>query len=308
MEKLVNLAMRKLREKHPWLAKGMIGVMDGKVIEYGDAEYYAYILPEYKFGGLLDTERLEIWLKGHGRFSNALELACGGGRATRILAKYAEHVDAVDVSPSQLRYAKQNVESANVTFIHDNMMSFANASADRLADYDLILSFWGFFYAANDEFARTGKQKIVQRNPRRAFVRARKNLMNFFSKIGPEAKFLFFHVRSDTQEQRVYRQIIGTYCPVFMPPSRTPSEILLPQALSECGHRFNWLNVEGEVQYDTMEKALETNLNFHLRGFFNDKPELPVIYNVLRNELERYENEGKIHMQAGYIQIDSAED
>jgi hypothetical protein len=94
---------------------------------------------------------------------------------------------------------------------------------------------------------------------------------------------------------------------VFIPKKKTPSEILLPQILCDTGHKFKWDYVEGVVEYPSIDKALEVTMNFHLKGFFNDKPELPVVYTLVRSNLENFEKEGKIKMRAGYIHIEKNE-
>jgi malonyl-CoA O-methyltransferase len=50
------------------------------------------------------------------RFSAALELGCGTGKNTKLLAGISERVRSLDFSAAMIEKAKQRVSSANVTF------------------------------------------------------------------------------------------------------------------------------------------------------------------------------------------------
>ncbi len=52
----------------------------------------------------------------HLRFRNVLELGCGTGKNTPLLASIAEHVLAVDFSAGMIKKARAKVAAANVTF------------------------------------------------------------------------------------------------------------------------------------------------------------------------------------------------
>ncbi|MBS3105051.1 class I SAM-dependent methyltransferase [Candidatus Woesearchaeota archaeon] len=311
-EKLVQQATEELYRKHPWLRRKMIRIKDETVVEYSDAQYYQYILPRYLFEGVEDTEKLEEWFlaetnSGSQKFKRVLELACGNGRGTRIVAKYANELDAVDLSPSMISSAQTVKNLTNVRFYRGDMFEFTNklARENRLHEYDLIFSFWGIFYGTNDEFITVDQHgNLLALDPQSATQKAERNLRTLFDNLTQGTQFLFFHVRSDTEEQLIYRPIIGAYCSAFMPPRPTPSEIILKKVLDSSGVDYQWRNVGGFVEYPSLEKALEVNLNFHLKGFFNDRLELPIIYLIISNGLHRHIQEQKVKMSAGYIHIE----
>jgi SAM-dependent methyltransferase len=186
----------------------MVGMVDEVVVEYNDGGYYNYILPKYLFDGVSDTVKLENWLKeqtdgGRKKFNHILELACGGGRATKIISKYAHRVDAVDISPSQLEYAKRATnKQSNVRFVQESMFDFTNRMAEtgRLQKYDFIFSFWGIFYGVNNVFLTVENNSLKALDQIKAYETSQRNLTTLFSNIDHKAKFLFFHVRSDTEE------------------------------------------------------------------------------------------------------------
>ena len=95
---------------------------------------------------------LADWQRAHrlagiptGNDLNLLEIGCGAGRMTGVLASHYREVVAVDVSESYLRRARRNCPAANVTFraIEGDGLQVA---ADR--QYDVAFSYEVFHYLA----------------------------------------------------------------------------------------------------------------------------------------------------------------
>jgi malonyl-CoA O-methyltransferase len=64
----------------------------------------------------LDQMATEYALKGRA-FQNVMELGCGTGKNTTLLAGIARNILALDFSPGMLRQAKAKIDSENVLFV-----------------------------------------------------------------------------------------------------------------------------------------------------------------------------------------------
>jgi len=64
-------------------------------------------------------------------------------------------------------------------------------------------------------------------------------------------------------------------------------------------------HVDGTVRFDNLEVALETFLNFHSKGYFNNRPECISIFREMERDLLRYKPPtGEIGLGAGFLLID----
>lgn len=70
--------------------------------------------------------------------SRVLDLACGVGYGSQILAKAGHTVTAVDASPEAIAYAMEHYAHPNVTFVCATAEGFAPREADR---FDAVVSF-----------------------------------------------------------------------------------------------------------------------------------------------------------------------
>lgn len=81
------------------------------------------------------TRRVITEELGDGRVTSALEIGCGPGTWTPLLAARAAHVDAIDLSTSMLEQARASVTDPAVHFIHADAARF---QAER--QYELVMS------------------------------------------------------------------------------------------------------------------------------------------------------------------------
>lgn len=103
-------------------------------------DYYRARASEYDDGVPHEPDaraELVAALEALAPYGNVLELACGTGLSTAILARQAEHLTAVDVSEEMLALAARRVPKG-VTFIEADLFSWAPGER-----YDLVFfSFW----------------------------------------------------------------------------------------------------------------------------------------------------------------------
>lgn len=94
--------------------------------------------PELNRQWFLEVARLRSALRSFQPAGRVLELACGSGLWTQQLARYAEHVTAVDASPEALALNRARLRSKNVDYIQADIFNWRSETR-----YDLVFfSFW----------------------------------------------------------------------------------------------------------------------------------------------------------------------
>src|SRR5438552_2694244 len=63
-----------------------------------------------------EMDMMKNWLRGQGPFGHTLELACGTGIWTAILAQISEEVTAIDGAPEMLEINRAKVQRQNVRY------------------------------------------------------------------------------------------------------------------------------------------------------------------------------------------------
>ncbi len=89
-----------------------------------------------------------------------LDVGCGEGRFTKLLAKNAKEVIGIDVNESELKAAKKNTaDLKNVKFFHENClkMHFSDSFFDYVFAPDLIANLADKKVSAIKEMARVAK-------------------------------------------------------------------------------------------------------------------------------------------------------
>jgi SAM-dependent methyltransferase len=303
--------LTKLRNEHPWLKRTNVGL-------YLDSEYYEQSLPHFLFEGKSDEEYLDTWLRrNYQNIGKTLEIACGTGRMTKILHKYAREIVGIDKSPQMLQAARRRFEcTPNVRLVLSDASSFIKKTieTDEMRSFDSIMSFWGINYMLHHYFIRIEPEgELFQALSPEEIKNAEKSATADFKRLlecsRKGSRYLFFHVRSDTEEQMINRKPWGELNPYFMPPKKTPSQSIIERVLAE-EHKENRLDytlkyVDGTVSFPSLEKALEIFLNFHSKGYFNNRPEFVSVFEEMRTALlQRRRGNGQIELGAGFILID----
>ncbi len=298
--------MKNMQKK--WFSENNKKWLNKKFEVYLDPSYYEKILPKYNFNGKSDEEILEGWLKdkikeqGH-KFKLGLELGCGSGRGTNILAKYCEKIVAVDLNKKMLELAKKRFASNNkIIFYNEEMLEFVDKNKQLMNDVDLVVSFWAINYSLNAEFAfRDPQKKIFQsKNPELALSRGIKKLESLFDNISDDSKFIFFHYDPESEEQK-----IAHYCwekIVQFPFGEKSPSLLTLRKFFENRKDINSCicKINGLVDLGKTDRALETFMNFHLHTSFNNHQLEKEIIEMIEKHLKKYDQKN-IKMCAGTI-------
>lgn len=109
---------------------------------------------------LLGAE-LRAWLLFHlpARGDRALDLGCGTGRPTVLLADHFAEVLAVDISAPMVDFARQRHPRANITYQHRDLRSVA---PERDGRFDLIFSAGALHHASPLDAALRRIQLLLQ--------------------------------------------------------------------------------------------------------------------------------------------------
>ena len=86
----------------------------------------------------------------------ALDVACGSGDSTAVLAKYAEHVEAVDLSPALIAKAQARPELKAVELHQGDFLEYPLARR-----YDLITAAWLHNFLHNEQDQRRALHKLA---------------------------------------------------------------------------------------------------------------------------------------------------
>ena len=303
--------LTKLRNKHTWLKRNSLFL-------YKSPKHYEKLLPNYNFDGKGDKEYLDSWLNmNHPNIGNVLELMCGSGRMTQVLNKYANDIVGVDKSSQMLKVAMGRFKNAhNIHFVSSDVDTYIDKiiKTAEISTFDSIVSFWGINYWLHNGFLRFDHHgKLIQALTPGEIEIAEKLAIAKLKRLLENAKsgsrFVFFHVRSDTEEQSIHRKYWGKMNSIFAPPLKTPSQIVIEKVLSELYKdgklTYEIKYVNGSVKFYNLEMALEIFMNFHSKGYFNDRPECIDLLKEFTKDLSIHKlPNGEIELGAGFLLMD----
>lgn len=217
--------------------------------------------------------------------ARVLELGCGSGRATeRIVEKLgsASVIDLVDLSSDMVSFCREKFQDKPRVKVHQS------DSIEFLADgstYDSVVSLWNLSHSVHQHMLRLGRKEGSQH--------VRGILDDFLvNRLASAGTMHLIHYDIQSPEQQLINpwrlKLWETADPTYDASAQSPSKELLDDTLAalkdndyidyECDH------LEGDpIEYENTDVALETFLNFHMEGHFNDRPELPQVIESLRD-------------------------
>lgn len=100
--------------------------------------YYSYQLSQTPRHVLFSLSRYKFALKLIGDQKKILELGCNEGLGTYYLSEFADNVTGIDFDEEAIMWAKENLESTKLTFIHDNFLEKKYGEFDAIVTYDVV--------------------------------------------------------------------------------------------------------------------------------------------------------------------------
>jgi ubiquinone/menaquinone biosynthesis C-methylase UbiE len=266
---------------HPWLARTTT------LAEYVNPEYYDDILLPYVFepGDDLDMLRAHVRRRAARQpVRDVLELGIGTGRVTDALRAIVtpESYQAVDLSSQMIEFCHAKYSGGDaIGLVQSDSIQYLLDSARQ---FDFVFSLWSFNHSVHQNlvFREDGAQRV-----RQALRRLVMDLLR------PGGTFFLIHVDVLSDEQRILTRQWNRITQVFTEGEQSPSKAHIDAALEELtaeGHVHAEVRhlVGQQIQYDSLEQAMETFLNFHLECYFNDRPELPEVFTQVQDYLRDF--------------------
>jgi len=256
--------IEKLYNIHPWLKVATT------LEDYIAPDYYDVLLKDYIFQGKEDFRHLIEFIKER-VVSNpvVLELGCGTGRvAEEVLKSFkVARLDLVDLSPKMIRFSKEKFKKIkNIEFYQKDSLEYLEKTEEK---YDLVYSLWSFSHSVYQHIEKSSPLIKVQE---------RLNLVlgkTFKENLNGEGSFFLIHSDWLSEEQSVLiKQWARKDKPIAEVGVQGPSKIWIESGLKKLEHegviRSEIVHYIGEpIVYDSVEKALEVFINFHLESYFN---------------------------------------
>jgi SAM-dependent methyltransferase len=267
-------------------------------------EYYDSLLKEYAFGGLTDLDILAHFLNNPKvpKGARLLELGCGSGRTTDVLLAQVDQpsvVDLVDLSRLMVEYCSARYATIDAVRVHQRDTVDFLGTAPRT--YDRAISLWNLSHSIHQHMLRDGVDQGSQRT-RTAISRFLEH------SLLPGGRAFLIHYDIQSPEQKLinpWRKLLWQrIAPDYDISQQSPSKKLLDQILDEAQH-LGLIEVEqrrlvgDSIVYESVERALEIFMNFHMEGHFNLHPSLPEILASLREGMSEYIVGDEVHIRPG---------
>lgn len=269
------------RADHPWLEQTTT------LVEYVNPEYYDHILQPYVFepGDDLDMLRTHVArLAARRPVQDVLELGVGTGRATDALLSVIspDSYEAVDLSSQMIEFCRTKYSGNNILRLHQSDSIQYLLDSER--SFDFIFTLWSFSHSVHQNllFRDNGAQR-VRHGIRRLVI----------DLLRPGGTLFLIHVDVLSDEQRILTRQWNRVAAVFTDGEQSPSKMHIDAAIEEMASAGQVVaeirhHVGKQIQYDSLESAMETFLNFHLECHFNDQPDLPVVFTEVQDYLQGF--------------------
>ena len=141
-------------------------------------------LNDVHYGPLMAGEK-KLNLLGNVKKKKVLEMGCGGGQNSTVLAKWGANVTGIDISENQIAYAKDLArrEKVNVKFIVSNMEKLTSIPSKSI---DIVISSFAIHYADNIEKTFREVGRVLKLNG--VFVLCDGHPVNYFNWIRHKGK------------------------------------------------------------------------------------------------------------------------
>lgn len=276
---------------HPWLKW-----YEADFRNYISPAYYERLLPPYQFDGRSDLQLLQEFVSQSPSAGemDILELGCGSGRATRVLAAVESitSLTLVDISRRMLDRACATLGPSDpVSPVCADALSYVDTTN---ATFSTVVSMWSLSHSVH--------QHLLTDPTRDGFVR--RSLRRLIAEVlRPRGRLLVVHVDAASDEQRPLFELKREIYPLYAAhPDQSPSKRVLDEVLWQCSAdglgTFSCIRLLGDpIVYESVEQAMETYFNFHLATHWNRSA-------GLRSYLGRIETQLRTHLcESGEVAV-----
>ena len=274
---------------------------DWRVMQFGSEylapEYYDRILKKYgtQDGLHEDLDLLADFLKKRSSNGTILELGCGSGRATRIITNSGHYHDltVTDLSKQMLSFVQQEEGSKISEYEQSDHIEYLQKTKK---EFDTVISLWSLAHSVFPWYAKHGQD---------AFKLIEDILTSFFAKNLKSGGAAFI-IQTDgaSEEQKLIKkswflgdgiltkgQLETDYYTDFQSPSirilnSVFATLINNKVFDSAGTSVTQV-LGNEIEYESLDEALEIFMNFHLEGEFNGTAAFTPVYDFLKSEFEK---------------------
>lgn len=275
-----------LYSRHPWLK------IRTTLEDYVAPDYYDKLLKPYSFGGRDDLEYFDDFIRSLSDKQKTLELGTGTGRVTHraLDSGKTDGFTGVDLSEKMINSVKTRFTGfSNTNFVQSDSLKFLENDVEK---YNFVFSLWSLSHSVHQHMETLGIEN--------GYAYAHRVLHNFFeNNLKKDGHFFLIHFDALSDEQKILRKILKRVSPLYFQHdqqslSKKVVDFTLDTLKSIGIVEYKVAHLVGDPNvYSTMDEALETFINFHLESHFNDKDELPEVYQELYDYLSKFEDDKK---------------
>ncbi|MFG1928980.1 class I SAM-dependent DNA methyltransferase [Cryptosporangium sp. NPDC048952] len=180
---------------------------------YESAGAYEQTLLPHIFDGRTDAQIVADLMRehygspGHATGLNVVDLGCGSGRLTEVLAPYARTILGVDSSAAMIDAFARRLPHAE-SRCQDSRAAVTELAAIRPGSADLIGAFWSLSYPIGDLYETLTADGVTPTADLPAARQAaRRFLSDLLGLVAPGGHLLIVHFDAESPEQRLVTQL-----------------------------------------------------------------------------------------------------
>jgi len=266
--------------------------------EYLSPKYYNKILKKYSTNDNTreDVDILADFVRSCPGNANILELGCGSGRATQIIAKFAKYKKFVvtDLSKQMLNFVKKKQIAKISNYKNIDHIQFLLKTKER---FDIVVSLWSLAHSIFPWYKQYGVS---------AFNLIESAFTKFFIKnLNKNGRVFIIQTDGAGEEQILVKKswFLGNKLlqknnnleTEYYKDFQSPAIRILNSVFNKLVNlgvldkdQTKSVRISGnEIEYESVDEALEIFMNFHLEGNFNGTECFDVVFNFLKNEFEK---------------------
>ncbi len=185
---------------------------DFRAVYHAPGVYEQVLLPHY-FDGVKDTELVARLMHqnygrpGNNQRLNIIDLGCGTGRVTAVLAPYAAHLHGVDSGQPMIDLFRQRFPSAQAT-CQDTRAAVEALSAESAGLFHVVGAFWSLSYPIGDLFEELNADGVRPKPDQQAARTQAEHLVRqIMSLVARQGHLMILFFDSDTPEQRLVTRL-----------------------------------------------------------------------------------------------------
>lgn len=274
-------------------------------------EFYEKLRPRYMWKNIQSEESLiadildNIVHTQSVRFPLAIELGCGTGRFTKVLAQFSEHLIAIDPSELMVSHCSKLLQNMTSCDVYQSSAQDIVASG-IVSKANLVTAFWSLSYPLQSFFELTLENdgRIVQKGTDAEAVKQAELFLNNLFSNDVRCTYLFIFFSDESEEQK---WVTKKWQQIGLLPggSRNFTWLLLKKHLDRLikqGHIVKSEIIEGWLNCPDELTLVNVFLDHHLRGLTPLQTNRDELITELIEEMScfRFEENGSFQVPSAF--------